>query len=258
MPEPIIPEPEVEELAPEDVEEVIDTPPADKPPKQTAQERIDEITYKRREAEREAEYWKNVALGEAEPPVIDKVDEPPATPPKDDTRPKQANYGTAEEYEDALFDWRDGKQADQQQKTAKMVEMQERLKGYNARAEAFRAANPDFDKVIEAPVFTDTMRELLLDIENGPMITYHIAKNPEIADKIKVLPPNSQVYAIHKLENELLIAQEEKPTAAPEPITPVGATGATDVDPSKMNIDEWMEWDKKRSIEKITKKVEGG
>ena len=85
--EPKTPEtPEVTEQ-----EEVVIPPPV----KQTAQERINEITRKRREAEREVERLKKELEEKAQAKTV----------PTD--RPKIENFETQEAYEDAVYEWRD-------------------------------------------------------------------------------------------------------------------------------------------------------
>jgi hypothetical protein len=61
-----------------------------------------------------------------------------------------------------------------------------------------------------------------------------------------------------KLEAQLLLAQKtKKVTTASEPITPVGITGSPKIDPSKLNIDDWMKWDREQEIEKLKAKIGG-
>lgn len=220
-------------------------------PKQTVQERINEITYKMREEEREKEYWKNLALGEKEP--LD----PPPPKPSTEGRPSQVNYESVEEYEDALFDWRDAKRNSETLAKTQEEEKKEALSEFNKNAAKLRAEHEDFDEVINAPVFTDPMKDALFASENGPLVAYHIAKNREVADKIKTLSPERQIYEMGKLEERLILAQKTiKTTAAPEPIIPVGTTGAPEIDPSKMNTEDWMEWNKEQEIKKIKSKLE--
>lgn len=240
---------------------VVPTDPPAEPqkPKQTAQERIDEVTYHRREAERKAieaeketEYWRNLALGDQEPPA-------PTTPPvpADDGRPKQASFETIEQYEDALLDWHDGKKEAKTFAATQQQQLKDSLSNFNKNAAKLREQHPDFDAVIETPVFTPEMRSALFMTENGPMLAYHLGKNREVADKIKVLPPNQQLYEIGKLETQLVLAQKANPvTNAPEPIEPVGATGAPEVDPSKLPINDWMKWNEQQEKAKIKAKLE--
>jgi len=227
-------------------------PPVDPAkPKQTVQERINEITYKMREEEREKEYWKNLALGEKEP------SEPAPPKPSTEGRPSQVNYESVEEYEDALFDWRDAKRNSETLVKTQEQEKKEALSEFNKNAANLRKEHEDFDDVINAPVFTDPMKDALFASENGPLVAYHIGKNREVADKIKLLPPERQIYEMGRLEERLLLAQKTKKTTdAPEPIEPVGITGAPEIDPSDMNTPDWMKWNKEQDLKKIKAKLE--
>ena len=233
--------------------------PAPDPHKQTAQERINELTRLRRDAEREREYWKREALKE-------KVQEPAqAAPPLADTsgiptRPSISNFESQEDYEDALIDWGHKKTALETENKRKQIEMQEVLTSFNRKAQALRKEYADFDDVIEAPVFTPFMRNALLKSENGPEIAYYLGRpeNREAADKIRQQPPEQQIYELGKLEmNLLLTKQTKKTTSAPEPIKPIGMAGGGKVDPDKMSDQEWYEYEKKRQKQKLTEKYGG-
>lgn len=234
--EPEIPEPEVAEVV---------IPP---PVKQTAQERINEITRKRREAEREVErLQKQLAEKEkAPPPAID--------------RPKIENFETQEAYEDALFNWRDSKKQNETLAEQRQREEAEALAKYRVNAEKVRSVYEDFDEVVEQPVFSPTMREVLLNSDEGPIVSYFLGRpeNQAITDKIRSMPERLQVYELGKLEAKLLLAQKtKKPTGAPAPISPVGATGGHTIDESKLTDDEWFKLEKQREYEKIKKKYGG-
>ena len=243
--EPIEPVEPVEPVEPTEPIEPVE-PPDDTPPKKSVQARIDELTFKRREAEREAEYWRKKA-SEKEPPK-----------PSNEGRPRQENYETVEDYEDALFDWRDKKREAEAILTNQQKQMQVSISKFRKNAAELKKVHADFDEVVESPVFTDPMKKVLFDIDNGPLVAYHIAKNRDVAKRIQSLPPEMQVYEIGRLETQLLLAQKaKKTTTAPEPITPVGSTGAPEIEPSKMSTEEWMEYEKNRELEKLKAKLGG-
>lgn len=236
---------EVQETA-EVKEEVAETKPPE-PKKKTAQERIDEITRARREAEREKEYWKQVALAKKEEPPTKQ--EPSIYPP----RPKVEQFETTQEYEDALLEWHENKKEVQTRANRQRVEQESAVKTFNERAEKLRTEHEDFDEVIEAEVFSPVMRAALLKSETGPEIAYFLGKpeNWKEADRIRNLPLEMQPYELGKLETKLLVAkQTKKITDAPPPIKPVGMTGGSEKDPSKMTIEEWMAWDKQKEEDK--------
>jgi hypothetical protein len=222
--------------------------------KKTAQERIDEITKARREAEREREYWKKVALEKEPPTKIEPVEVAPRLP----ARPAQHEFDTQEEYEDALLVWHDTKKTVQTEAQRQKAAQDDALKSFNVRAKELRATYDDFDEVIEAPVFSPIMRTVIANSEHGPEVAYFLGKpeNEAVAEKIRNLPTEMQPYEIAKLESRLLLAkQTKKVPGAPPPLKPVGLSGgSTEDDTSKMSMTEFMEWDRQRTLEKLKAK----
>lgn len=232
-------------------------PPAKK--KETYQEGIDRITRARREAEREREYWKKVALekGREEP-----REEKPASPETSHLppRPTLDQFDTTMAYEDALFDWRDHVRETQTRVAKQQADYDDALQTFNQRAKVLREEHEDFDEVIEAPVFSPAMRLALLRSENGPQVAYHLGRpeNRDLADKIRKMPIEMQPYEIGKLETRLIMAKQTKRvTGAPPPITPVGMGGGGIVDESKLTDDEWYVLEKQRTLDKLKKKYGG-
>lgn len=250
---------QTEESAVEEVvEEVAEEPVITPKKKQTAQERIDEVTRLRRDAEREAEYWKKAALA--------KEKETPSEPPKPQAaqlpqRPAIEHFETTTEYEDALFEWRDRVKAIEGENTTRQRQYDSALATFNDRARVFRAEHPDFDETIESPVFSTSMRAAILQSENGPQVAYYLGQSVNFseAERIRSLPVESQLLELGRLEMKLEIARKtKKVTSAPAPIKPVGMGGAGgEVDPSKMTVQEWMAWDKQRSLDRIKQKLGG-
>ncbi|MFA7063389.1 MAG: hypothetical protein WC132_04560 [Methanomethylophilus sp.] len=239
-----------EVVSPVETEEVVEGATAEEaeeekkpePRRKTAQERIDELTRKRREAEREAAYWKAQA-------EQSKLSGPPV----------QENFETFDEFVTAAIDYRDRQKAIEARKADEDLRLKASVQVFNENAAELKAQNPDFDEVVERPVFTDTMRRMLLGMDNGPKVAYHIGKNATIAGKFANLSPEAQIYEIVKLEQSLTLAEKtKKTTSAPPPIDPVGTPSATEKDPSSMSIAEWMEWDRQRHLAKLEQKIKGG
>ena len=251
---------EEEVQAEEPAEEVVEEEPVEAPPpkpKQTAQERINELTRIRREKEREAEYWKKVAL--------EKQKETPRESPAEPSlpaRPKLEQFESTEQYEDALFEWRDSVQATKSAQKEQEERERKALNDFNERARKVRLENPDFDEVVESPVFSPGMRAAILLSENGPELAYYLGKeeNRTAAERIRNLPTEMQHYELGKLEYQLQMAKKTKKVpSAPEPIKPIGMSGAGgNIDPSKMSTAEWIEWDRKRELEKLKARLSGG
>ena len=214
--------------------------PKDEPAKRkkTAQERINELTRQRREAEREAAYWKSQA--------------------EQTKKPVQEDFEDFNDYIAAAIDHKERLKAAENIKKDMELRKKAALDVFKENATEIKAKNPDFDEVIERPVFTDTMKSVIFAMDNGPAVAYHIGKHPEVAGKFVHLAPEQQIYEILKIEQSLLLSENKKKiSSAPPPIEPVGITGTSEKDPSKMSTAEWMEWDRQREIDKLKNKLGG-
>jgi hypothetical protein len=229
---------------PEVKEDEIVIPP---PKKQTAQERINAVIRKQREAEREAEHWRKLA--EQKEQVT-----------QTSNRPQIENFQTQEAYEDALFEWRDAAKQQQVQHYQQTIAEKESVNKFRVNAEKMKELYEDFDEVVEQPVFSPTMREVLLNSDDGAMVAYFLGReeNRKVADKINSLPVKLQVYELGKLEERLKLAKKtQKPTGAPSPISPVGATGGKIIDDSNLTDQEWFEKRRQEKIKQLKAKSGG-
>lgn len=215
------------------------------------QPRIDELTRKRHEAEREAAYWRGVATqGKAQPSAE------PAAP----TKPTPDQFDDHNLYVEALTDWkvtdrlskelnaRDAQQAERQQAT-------EREATWAERQTAARTVMPDYDEVVgasDAPLAAH-VAQALKDSENGPALAYHFAKNPEVLERLNGMDVRMADREIGRIEARL---QTPKPAASAEPVkltkTPTPASASSNSgasvtrDPSKMTQPEYEAYRKKQ------------
>lgn len=232
------------------------------PPKKTAQERIDELTRLRREAEREREYWRRVALEKSEAkPATEKPAAQEVAIPSLPARPKLQDFETTEAYEDALVDWKLEVREKRQEAEKATQERQRAQEAFQKEADKIRAEYDDFDDVIARPVFSDPMKEAILASKMGPMLAYHLGRpeNQALSDAIRMLSPSAQILEIGKIEANLTLAQKtRKPTDAVKPINPVGGAGVGSVlDESKMSDDDWYKLQKQKRLEALKKKYGG-
>lgn len=235
-------------------------------PKQTAQERIDEITRLRRDDQREKEYWKKIALSTAqreplEPPV--KKEEAVLPPAPVVAKPNLNDFESVEKYEEELLNWHDrNKQAEADVKNGRERDRQQKAEELNAerqfleRAADFEKDHPDFLDIVSAPVYSPTMKKTLFATENGVMTAYYLGlpENRPIAEKIKALPPHLQVYELGKIETQVLFLKlANKRTNAPDPINPVNSNSGETVDTSKMSDEEFYAYDERRRVSEYKK-----
>lgn len=223
--------------------------------KKTAQERFDELTWKRREAERKAEeaerraeFWRQKAEGE-----------PPKPAPKG--APKMTDYDDQEEYLAAMVDYRLQQSSVASQQAREQERREEAVANFHRRADRLRERFEDYDEVIAAKVFTPAMMEVLWSSDNGPQLAYYLGRpeNRKVADRIASLPSHLQPFEIGKLEAGLLAAaRERKTTSAPPPSKPVAGTAKPVVDESRMDDDEWFKKEQQKRMDRLKTRLSGG
>lgn len=211
----------------------------DKPKsKSGAQKRIDELTAKRRDAERRAEEAEKRAK-EAEEALA-----------KADTKPDEDKFESPEEYQAALSAWYARRSMrDEESRTAKANAEQAgteraaaRQEAFNARVEAVKGNFDKFEEVAFNPKLsvTPAMGDLIVESEKGPELLYHLGSNPDEAFRISQLSPLAAAKELGKIEASLSIPARRTVTTASDPITPVSGGGSNvQKDPSKMSNDEY-------------------
>lgn len=232
------------------------------------QPRIDELTRKARENEREAAFWKARAQA---------LETPPPKPPE---KPKPEDFDDYGAYVEALTDFK----ADERIKTTldsrdkaatEKSEADKRSATYLERAAAAAKSIPDYEATVstsDVPIAQHVTEELL-DSEFGPQIAYHLAKNPELADELNAMSPKAAARKIGRLEAQFAdaaaapadpdpsetpsdpqpaptppapAAPRVKTTNAPPPPKPLGSGRGTTVDLAKASMDEYVEARKKQ------------
>ena len=203
------------------------------------QDRIDEITRQRHEAQREAAYWRGIA----------EASQPKETPAEADEPKPEAfeDYGAyvralAKFEAKALVKAEFAQQRTQQAQDAQATTWQQ-------RAEAAKTELPDFEQVMSASTapMSAAMAQSIKDSDIGPKVAYHLAQNPDIATRLSRLEPMAAAREIGRLEASLSVKAEPTPkriTSAPTPPTPIGSGRSTAGDPGSMSQDDYMEWRK--------------
>ena len=153
---------------------------------------------------------------------------------ENDARPDASQYSDIEKYAADLESWKERdvrRGIEREASEAKAKAQQEaRVKSWNDRMQLTVAELPDFaDTVQTSPVaVSDHVRDAILESEVGPKILYHLAKNPDTAEKLRGMSVASSLREIGKIEAQLEkspVKADETPIAsmsrAPAPITPV-------------------------------------
>jgi hypothetical protein len=150
------------------------------------------------------------------------------------------------------------------QESAKKVEARFREQEIELRKTA-----KDYDTVIENPNLPKLSKQAAREIvfsEVGPQLTYHLAKNPDLAARISRMAPEQQLVAIGRLEAQLTTsaataspnATKTQPkktvTKAPPPPTIVSTGGKGQKSRADMDMDEWVAADRAEKIAKREQK----
>lgn len=122
----------------------------------------------------------------------------------------------------------------------------EKVEAFGEKVEAFKEQAPDYvDVVGKMPIDVETS-DLLLEMENGPAIAYHLGGHLDQLDRIMQLPPLQRALEISKL-NERFTPAEPLTTQAPDPVPSVTQGGSTiNKDPGDMTMEELALHDEKQ------------
>lgn len=161
---------------------------------------------------------------------------------------KQREYNSAmSDYEDKFFDWK--------QRNAKERELEERTRinaeakktKFMAQSEEMRQSHPDFDEVIERPVFSQQLSQAIFESEKGAEIAYYLGQHEEEALNLSQLSPISMVRELQKLENKF----KKSISNASEPIKPLtGSKTGKQKSWAEMTDEEWYRMRERERLQK--------
>jgi len=239
-----------------------------KKPNPKLERRFSEITKQREaareEARREREQRESL---EARLKELESRVNPPAQAEADELgqEPKPEQFSDMYEYAKALAEYTADKklmERDNQEKARKAAAEQEaRFKTWADRVNAAKTNLPDFDDMVQSSDVrvSDSVRDAIIESENGPQILYYLAENSEFAKKLADMSVVSAVREIGKIEARFIKeAPEVKPVAvkskAPAPINPLrGALNTVDanVDADGNFHGSFQQWKAARQARKI-------
>jgi len=168
--------------------------------------------------------------------------------------PQPDQFKTAEEYLEAVSDWK----ADQKIAQRKHQEQQQTVdSSFDDRMDTARTKyGAEFDAKLNAPGWycSQVATQAIKESELGPEIALHLASNPEESKRIWDMNPVSQIREIGKIEAKLAANPPvKKVSSAPEPITPIGAKSSTPTystsDPRSTKVLSPSEWIEARNKE---------
>jgi hypothetical protein len=226
-------ESEEEEEAEEEEEQEEGT--ADKKPgSKKLLKRIDKLTKRLRQTERERdeERRKNAAAGEDEDSDEEESEESTATTAETDKpRPKRADFKSDEEYDDALWDWRQEKREAATRQANAQAELKRRFDTFVTAKEQFVAEHDDWDDRVEDMKakdvrIPDPVVHAIIDA-NRPDILYYLSGDPELCKKLVEMTPYQSVIEIGRIAASLDAKNPPRSTGKAKAATTAAASAGT-------------------------------
>lgn len=197
------------------------------------------------------------------------------------TEPKPDDFKTVAEYTDALVSFRvDQRLREEKAKSEREAterEKQARAQEFGKRVAEARTKHADFDDVLQSISGTDLDRvhqdvtEYMQESEHGAELLYHLAKNPDVLDRLRKQSPRKFIAELGKLEAKWESppsdpAPSETPTKltevatntgapvsrAPAPIAPIESSGIAPVakKPDDMSVQELREYRRQQDMQR--------
>lgn len=148
--------------------------------------------------------------------------------------PKREDFTEYEAYLRAVAKFDAKQEAAQILKTEREAQAKQEPPKPSAKAQAWTDAEKEIAKEAkdyheavntfldeDADALSPLARQAIVDA--GPKLLYHLAKNPDVAEKIAELEPRRQVAELVKLEETLAKPEAKTKSSAPKPPTPVGS-----------------------------------
>lgn len=203
--------------------------------KKNVQARIDELTRRAHEAERQADYYRGLATQKAP----NSADAAPTEPNPADFEDYGAFVKALAKYE--IAQERQAGNSQQAESHAKQADTF-RAEAWSSKVEATRATITDYDAVVgssEIPI-AGHVADALMDADRGPELAYHMATHPDVAERLNKMSPVKAAIELGRLESTLGTVTPKPASKAPAPITPTRPGPSAKVDLSKLPMDEYI------------------
>ena len=198
------------------------------------QKRIDEVTAKKYEAEREAAYWKGIAEGKT-----------PQSQPEAASLPTldQFDYDEAKHQAALAKHFRDeADKAIDEKLTKRQREAAEEQKNETAIAKLREGGSkhPDFIAAVSGIPATEAVRDFILQDSNAADVLYELGKDPAASERFNTLTPYQQAIELGK---RAATPKATARTIAPPPVqTVAGVISGIGKTPEQMSTAEYMQW----------------
>ena len=235
--------------APESTTEQVDTPEQDNKPRDekgrfVPQERVNEITRARREAERRADALER-ELATLRQPAQHQ-------PQSDEAPPSIVDFNYDQDRWAAAMTQYAVKQAERNvsqrfQQNDMQRHQQQLAEQFDERSREYAAANPGFeDRLADLGrnvQFNPYVVEVIGSSEHGPAVVDYLAQHLDEADRIARLQPHLAALHLGRIEAKVSAPKPKPVTNAPNPPpTLSGGKATVTKNPDEMTQAEWLAW----------------
>jgi hypothetical protein len=243
-------QPVAQEQAQPSTTEHVDTPKDDKPRDDKGrfvpQERVNEITRARREAERRAEALeRELASLRQNQPAQHQPRSTDKAPKLEDFDFDQAAWAQAvTEYAATQAESR----VEQKLSARSQQERQQTVqRSFEERAAKYAAEHPDFDQAMDnlgqTVRFSPELIEAIGVSDHGPAVVHYLAQHLDEADRIARLPAHLAAVQLGRIEAKVSAPKPKPVTKAPDPAPSLGGGSSNaSKDPQKMSYAEYKRY----------------
>jgi hypothetical protein len=231
------------------------------------QEQSEEVGEKRARSPQQEAAWARIRKqAQAEKERADKLDgmlqdalkripELKAPEPKDDPKPRVADYVDPDAWETELLAWNKRQIEPQiQQQTLQQIQQREReargarlFNDFKGREEKFIEDHPDYTDVIsdDLPI-NGYVAEAIFSVDNGPAVHYWLGQNRDEAARLNDMSVAAALAEIGKISARLAAPPPRPPRVRTEPVKALGSRSDTVVDPNDMDMASYAAWHRER------------
>lgn len=207
-----------------------------------AQERINELTRARRQAERERDLYAQ-QLQQYQSQQQQAAPQGPKPPAFEDFNDLN-EWGKAIA-EQAARQARDvaAQEFAQRQQQAQASQV---FQSYEAREREYAVANPGYQDAMAALQSTVRFGPELIEVigasDAGPAIVHYLGEHLDAADKLQRLPPHLAAAELARIEARVKAPKHKPVSKTPSPAPVLAGGSVAQKDPEQMSTDEWLAW----------------
>lgn len=177
-----------------------------------------------------------------------KATQQPKVETPTETAPKPEQFENWDEYYRAQARWEAKevirKELEAERSKSKEQQLRDEQKrlvsDFQNRAKEFSKTAPDFHEVVSDLEVSDSLKQAIMESDNGPQLIYALAKDQDELDELNGLSYGQIARRLGRMEAKLESPKADvKTTKAPPPIKPVGNSAKGTYDPYNSKGDDY-------------------